>query len=175
MKQSGFMLIDVVVYLALSVLLSLFVLSFCQHGHSSILAMQQRLRSFVTDTIVLDVVRRELCALDQQPAVHDWKHTVYKVQTLDQRGNPQEFSIGWRVHERGIVRIQGQYDRMTATWKSKTETLLLSFIKTITLMPQLSADGKNVVGVNVHLEQGAKGNTGYALDDCVAVRNGVVV
>lgn len=175
MKQQGFMLIDVVMYAALSVLFSLLIFSFFQRTSDGIRVIDQRLRSFVASTVVLDVVRRELCVLDPRPAVHDWQHGVYKVQTLDQKGNQQEFYIGWRVHERGLLRIQGQYHLQTRTWGTKTETLLLCSLKKIQLRPQLSDDKKNVIGAIVHLEQVVKGQEMCTFDDNVAVRNGVLL
>ena len=174
MKHQGFMLIDVVMYAALSVLFSLLILSFFQRTSDGIRSIDQRLRSFVANTVVLDVLRRELYALDSRASVHDWQHAVYRVQTLDPKCNQQEFYIGWCMHERGLLRIQGQYCPQTATWGTKTETLLLCSLKKLQLTPQLSDDKKNVIRVVVHLEQVVRGQKPCAFDDNVVVRNGVL-
>ena len=176
MSQQGFILIDVIIYTVLSVILSLLILSFCQRVQQEMLSTQQQLRMFVADTIVRDVVRRELQAIDENAAAHDWTHMVYHVQTLDARGNPQEFYVGWKMHERGLVRMQGQYAKQTATWSAKTESLLPFSRKMVVLEPQLSDDKKRVISVHVHLQEDRKGeaNKEGTMSDNVRVRNGAL-
>lgn len=177
MSNHGFMLIDVIIYSVLSVILSLLILSFCQRVQQKMLSTQEQLRKFVADTVVLDVVRRELQAIDQDATVHDWAHTVYRVQALDARGNPQEFYVGWEMHERGLARVQGQYCKQTATWSAKTVSLMPFSRKVVVLDPQLSIDKKRVTSVCVRLKEDNRGecDEGNWLSDTVKVRNGALV
>lgn len=166
----GFMLIDVVIYLALSTILSLYMLSCSSTTYISFIAIQKRITTFVADTIISDVIRRELSMLDSRVDVHDWAKGVFHIQSLDVKGASQECDIGWRLHERGLVRSQGVYIRSRGIWKSKTDTLLLSSIQKLAFTPRLSDDRTQVVAVEMVFDYAQR----PLLTESVALRNGAV-
>lgn len=180
MNKCGFVLIDTVTYAVLAALLSLFVFSFSYQTQQALQQTQSDMSAFIANTILLDVMRRELASIDVRSSVHDWARGVYRVQKLDVHGRAQAYDVGWRMHERGVMRMQGEYVMKTATWKSKTDSLILSTVKHIAFSPFMGSDGKMVKHVGIRLEGAIKGcyagssSKSSVLEDDVTMRNGVV-
>lgn len=141
-SKQGFTLLEVTIFFALLMLISVLAMSGFTALHARVKQQSKRTNRITEVATALDVVVRDLQQMEsglkkQQAAGYVWSGV-----TAD---------IGWSLEGARIIRTQGKYDPVKNAWHAATKNVALDGVKHFDLVPQYHARGKEkkVVGVEL--------------------------
>jgi hypothetical protein len=169
----AFSLIECMIYLSCTTMLSLFVFGFASSLYKDVSHARSALHAHLYLQLARDVVKRDLLGASGFLQDYDVEKNIFKKYWIDHAGRRQFAWIGYQVRPKGLARFQGIYDPQGGTWKKKSVSSLPAQIRQLDLSCSLDEVTKQVLRVTMtyHVEeQGRK----RILSDQSLIRNRVV-
>jgi hypothetical protein len=154
MKQShAFTLLHVVTSLSLVTILGLTV--FYTVNQIQLHMLRQKIYCYQTirDTLMLDVLKRDLQSMSCYPQFLKKSDNSYKIISLSGNGLPQTADIAWQPTIGGFNRIKGRYDSTGDQWIKKRTTFFESTIQQLGLQPIIEEGIVKAVDLQVHFRR----------------------
>ncbi|MBY0353467.1 prepilin-type N-terminal cleavage/methylation domain-containing protein [Candidatus Babeliales bacterium] len=155
-RPSGFTLVEVTVYLALSSILACLAFSLFNQTSLSIARRSAAHQDLVRTTIFVDLLKRDLASASMQSA--DWvaKRATFKQEFIDPRGNLESQWVSWSVSKDGLMRSYGLYEPAKKQWARKQTDFFGCGVTEVRLEPVINRDTNCVEAVAVTYEQQSK-------------------
>ncbi|MBX9831359.1 prepilin-type N-terminal cleavage/methylation domain-containing protein [Candidatus Babeliales bacterium] len=152
-RLSGFTLVEVTVYLALSSILACLAFSLFNQTSLSIAQRSATHEDLVRTAIFVDLLKRDLASASMRPA--DWvaKDAMFKQEFIDPRGNLESQWVSWSVSKDGLIRSYGLYESIKKEWVRKQTDFFGCGVTAVSFEPVINRDTNCVEAVAVTYEQ----------------------
>ena len=121
--EQAFSLIEVLVYLAISTMLFLFVFDFLSKTQSGVEKVNKNAETNVRAILAIDLLRRDFMCAGMRLADWDLKNKVFRKSILLNNSEIETKDICWHIKNKKLIRIEGVYNYVLQTWKKKIQSV----------------------------------------------------
>ena len=147
--KESFVLIEVLVYLTLSLFLVLLLFSFFSLIQKKLTVYTVFQESVVRDSLVMDVLHRDLVSASMDRSDWNEREFVFKKEMINKKRQPVVVWVGWKVVDKGVWRTEGVYDNVIKRWGKRYTRLFGCKINQLQMRLQLCNKRNNVEQITI--------------------------
>lgn len=167
MSLSGFSLLELMIALALTSLVSLLAAHFVASSHVRLNHNARRATRFMALTSAQELLRRDI---KQAPAAYDeWK----LISGTEYVWHAHEEDIGWQIEHDDLYRSKGLYDVKRRVWIERAKSRVAGGIRQLVMRLEFSPE-KHVAAVEVLLAADVDGEQ-HGFNVYERLRNGEII
>jgi len=170
-KNSGFLLLELIIYLFLSVGLCYLTFSLLHRFQESFLRQTSLRNTLMKRMLVLDLIKRDVISAGMRHADWDSQNNLFIKRYLTQDGIPKNSWISWRVVPSGLKRQERALN--TTVSEDKSQTMFFPCdLKQLTFVPQFVENESLIEGIK--LQYAFKKSLKKIIHENIRLRNRVI-
>ncbi|HBS48145.1 TPA: hypothetical protein DEO28_03615 [Candidatus Dependentiae bacterium] len=151
-SKKAFTLIEILIYLQLSVFIFLIVFNLLFFFCKNLDILQSLLDQKISQQLAVDLIFRDCLSASQYPSEWDFENKVFRKKFLDEKLNLSFKDLGFDIKDKKLIKYEGMYDFSTQKWVDKSSNTLSYNVKNFSFIPIIASEQKNILGLKVVLE-----------------------